>query len=159
MTSIWAHTVGVALVLITTSACSQPLHNTQQQLTSLPVRIITSNKVVTIDVEIARTEAQRRTGLMGRRSLAANAGMLFVYQSERPANSGFWMFQTLIPLDIAYLGADGRIRAIKSMAPCPPEERCPAYPAGQPYTLALEVNQGFFDRHGITVGDQIDWNF
>ena len=60
-------------------------------------------------LEVASEPEQRRRGLMGREHLQDNAGMLFEYQQLRPADHGFWMYQTLIPLDIAYLGAQGEI--------------------------------------------------
>lgn len=159
MKSLWPGIAGLVLVLITTSACSQPPSSSAQELATQPARIISADRVVNIGIEVARTEAQQRTGLMDRTSLADDAGMLFVYRSERPATSGFWMYQTLIPLDIAYLSADGEIRAIRSMVPCPPEETCPVYRAGQPFSAALEMNKGFFERYGVSVGDRVEWSF
>ncbi|WP_083260281.1 DUF192 domain-containing protein [Marinobacter sp. X15-166B] len=158
MTRLSLPTIAVlVLAVYASSACTQPQLSRQQKLASQPAHIVTADRVVPITVEIARTDTERRTGLMGRTSLATNAGMLFVYRSERPGHHGFWMFQTLIPLDIAYLGADGEIRAIRHMAPCQPNEKCPSYPAGQPFSAALEMNQGFFARHGIVVGDRVEW--
>ena len=111
---------------------------------------------VHLTAEVAHTPAQRATGLQGRRALEPDAGMLFLYDRLRPPASGFWMFRTRIPLDIAYLGPDGDIRSIRHMQPCPDASpgRCPVYRAGVPYQAALEVNGGFFARHGIQVGDR-----
>lgn len=129
----------------------------------LPVEkacLISQEQAMPITVEIASTPAQRSQGLMGRETLAPDAGMLFVYTSERKPNQGFWMYRTLIPLDIAYLDQDGTIRAIKQMPPCPPEKsnHCPTYPAGVHYFQALEMNQGFFEANGFGIGDRLSRN-
>lgn len=109
-------------------------------------------------VEIARTPRERTFGLMERDHLAANAGMLFTYSREQSPHSGYWMYRTRIPLDIAFLGEKGEIRAIHSMSPCPSKRpvKCPPYPAGVPYHAALEVNAGYFDERGIHVGDRVE---
>ena len=83
--------------------------------------------------------------------------MLFVYSNQRRADHGFWMYQTLIPLDIAYLDRNGVVLSIHQMAPCPPDQGrdCPVYPAGVPFYQALEMNQGYFERRGFDVGDRL----
>ncbi|MCD6009877.1 DUF192 domain-containing protein [Halomonas sp. IOP_31] len=111
-----------------------------------------------LEVEIAREPHERARGLMGRETLPADAGMLFVYPREQSPQGAFWMRNTLIPLAIAFLGGDGEIRAIKRMVPCPGERAsdCPTYPAGVPFRAALEVNEGYFAARGIEVGDRVD---
>jgi uncharacterized membrane protein (UPF0127 family) len=110
----------------------------------------------TLTVEIARTPEERRRGLMDRESLAAQQGMLFVFANDRPANSGFWMYRTLIPLDIAYLNAAGTIVAIRNMTPCPAgSSNCPTYEPGTKYRYALEVNGGYFAARGIAAGGSV----
>lgn len=111
-----------------------------------------------LHVEIARTARERAFGLMERETLAENAGMLFVYTQEQSPQGGFWMYRTRIPLDIAFLGADGEIRAIRSMTPCTSERAadCTSYTAGVPYRAALEVNAGYFEARGIDVGDRLE---
>jgi len=128
--------------------------------TSLPVQkacLISSENAVPITVEIARSSAERSRGLMDRIRLAPDAGMLFVYNDQRRADHGFWMYRTLIPLDIAYLDRDGVIGAIRQMAPCPPDQGrdCPTYQAGVPFYLALEMNLGYFQNQGVEVGDRL----
>ena len=93
-------------------------------------------------------------GLMERQRLADSAGMLFVYDSTQPPNAGFWMFRTRIPLDIAFLDSAGVVRAIRAMTPCEAllAQGCPTYDPGVPYRYALEVNAGYFQKHGIIVG-------
>ncbi|MDX1634090.1 MAG: DUF192 domain-containing protein [Marinobacter sp.] len=108
-----------------------------------------------IRVELARTPAQKQFGLMERDSLPPNAGMLFIYDEPRPPSHSFWMYKTRIPLDIAFIGENGEIRAIQSMVPCTSAGTgCPSYPAGVPFTLALEMNRGYFERKDIRVGDR-----
>ena len=110
-----------------------------------------------LTVEIARTPEERRIGLMDRDSLAPKHGMLFVFREDRPANSGFWMYRTLIPLDIAYLDHFGTIVAIRNMTPCPPRKgtNCPSYEPGTEYRYALEVNGGYFRERDIAVGGRV----
>lgn len=104
-----------------------------------------------IMVEIAQTEAERQRGLMHRESLPPDQGMLFVYPEERPL--GFWMKNTLIPLDIAYIDREGRIVDIQHMEPL--DER--TYPSRRPAMYALEMNQGWFEAHGVEVGDRVEF--
>lgn len=108
-----------------------------------------------LSVEVAQTPAQRQKGLMGRETLPAGHGMLFTYAREQSAYNGFWMYRTLIPLDIAFIDGEGAIVAIKTMLPCEsasPSD-CRAYAPGKPYRAALEVNAGYFEQRGIAVGD------
>jgi uncharacterized membrane protein (UPF0127 family) len=110
-----------------------------------------------LTVELAESEAQHSMGLMERRTLAPDAGMLFIYPSMQPDSSAFWMFRTRIPLDIAFIDSAGTIRTIETMAPCesPLAQGCPNYPAGAPYLAALEVNAGYFAKHRLGVGDRV----
>lgn len=121
------------------------------------VRLVSGADTVPLRVELAVTPEQQTMGLMERTRLADDAGMLFVYDAPQPARSGFWMYRTRIPLDIAFADADGVIRAIRRMEPCPTTipEGCPLYEATVPYQYALEVNAGFFARHGLGVGSRL----
>jgi uncharacterized membrane protein (UPF0127 family) len=123
----------------------------------IPVAIRGANGTATLRAEIAATAAVRSRGLMGRPRLAPDAGMLFIYPEAQPPDSGFWMYRTLIPLDIAYLDGQGDILAIRTMEPCRSalSLNCPTYPPGVPYRAALEVNSGFFARNRIAVGDRL----
>ncbi|MBL1270456.1 DUF192 domain-containing protein [Halovibrio sp. HP20-59] len=108
-------------------------------------------------LEVVSTSRQRRNGLMERDSLAPDAGMLFVYDEEQTADHAFWMYQTRIPLDIAFLDHVGEIQSITSMDPCTTEKgACPRYPAGTSFWMALEVNAGYFNEHGIAAGDRLE---
>lgn len=105
-----------------------------------------------VAVEVADTDPERQRGLMQRISLAADAGMVFVFPSETAG--GFWMKNTLIPLSIAFYGADGRIARILDMEPCR-RDPCPVYDPGVAYVGALEVNQGAFRRWNVSEGDRL----
>src|SRR5919108_5220351 len=104
------------------------------------------NKTVSVNVEIARTVAQKEQGLMQRTSLAPNAGMAFLW--DQPVRGSFTMRNTTIPLSIAFWGPSGRIVKILGMVPCR-TVRCPAYDPHVPFSGALEVNRGAFRRWGV----------
>jgi uncharacterized membrane protein (UPF0127 family) len=121
------------------------------------VRLVTRRDTLRLSLELARNEAQRTMGLMERRHLAANAGMLFLYDSTQAPTAGYWMYRTRIPLDIAFMDSTGVIRAILGMVPCAATliEGCPTYPPNVPYRYALEMNAGFFAQHQVAVGDMV----
>jgi uncharacterized membrane protein (UPF0127 family) len=102
-----------------------------------------------LQVEIARTPEQHARGLMGRRHLPENGGMLFDFGKARPLS--FWMADTVLPLQLAFLQDDGTVGQIERLKPL---DRSPVCSQG-PYRYALEVNDGWFDRHGITVRSQM----
>jgi uncharacterized membrane protein (UPF0127 family) len=126
---------------------------------STTIPLTSARGTTALHVELATSEAQQRMGLMERRHLAPDAGMLFVFDSTQPPEAGFWMYRTRIPLDIAYIDSAGVVRATRAMAPCTAEliEGCPAYSPGVPYRYALEVNGGYFTRHGIANGARISF--
>jgi hypothetical protein len=113
---------------------------------------------VSVSLEWAETAEQRRIGLMGREKLEERSGMLFDYGSLQPAENSFWMRNTLIALDIAYVNAQGSIVAINRMEPCESVAafNCPTYPAGAEFVQAIEMNAGFFSRHQLTLGDRLE---
>jgi uncharacterized protein len=121
------------------------------------VHVSAGKDTFTFVAEIARTPEQKTMGLMERRSLADTAAMIFPYTSDQPADAGFWMFRTRIPLQIAYADSTGRIVAIRDMVPCTATliAGCPAYAPGHPYRTALEVNAGALTRRGIGVGARL----
>jgi len=79
-------------------------------------------------------------------------GMIFIFDHEQTLN--FWMKNTIIPLDIAYLDADGLVVATYTMAPL--DERSGQYPSGSPAKYAIEVNAGVWGRIGLHPGDAIE---
>jgi uncharacterized protein len=102
-----------------------------------------------ITVEIADTDATRATGLMYRTQMDAMQGMLFVFPSSQ--HRSFYMKNTLIPLSIAYINAQGVIMEIHDMQPLNLQSVYSQYPA----MYALELNQGMFAKLGITPGMKI----
>lgn len=102
----------------------------------------------TVEVELARTPEERERGLMYREELREGRGMLFIFQDAQPRS--FWMSNTFIPLDIAYLDESLRIVDIQAMDPRSEE----GHPSAQPAMFALEVPRGWFAARGIQVGDQ-----
>lgn len=157
-------TAKVALIVLATAiACGDDAPEEQVDYGNVVafdttrVRIVGKGSAAEIGVELAVSAEQKTMGLMERRQLPENAGMLFVYDAMQSQESGFWMYRTRIPLDIAFLDSAGVIRAIHAMVPCETSlpQGCPSYAAGVPYRYALEVNRGFFARHGLTVGDSV----
>jgi uncharacterized protein len=114
--------------------------------------IATGSGEVVVDVEVADTDATRQRGLMGRRTLAADAGMVFVF--PQTTGGAFWMKDTLFPLSIAFYDEDGTILRILDMEPCR-RDPCRLYDPGVAYRGALEVNRGAFDRWGVAEGDRL----
>lgn len=102
----------------------------------------------TVEAEVARTVEERAQGLMYRESLAKGTGMLFVFPDSQIRS--FWMKNTFISLDIAYLDATFRIVDIKAMEP----ESTTSLPSALPAMFALEVPLGWFEEMGISVGAQ-----
>jgi uncharacterized membrane protein (UPF0127 family) len=138
----------LAALVCTAAACGSK----EPALPSGTLLIRAAGRTVAIRVEIADTGAARQKGLMGRSELGADAGMVFLF--DAPSTGGFWMKDTLIPLDIAFRMPGGQITDILHMTPCR-SEPCRLYVPARPYVGAVEVNRSFFDRHGISVGDTI----
>jgi hypothetical protein len=137
--------------------CSSGLASPQEGLPVIAACFVSEADSVPVTLEVASTADQRRKGLMGRASLAPDKGMLFRYQEPRGADHGFWMYKTLIPLDIAYLNGEGVIASIRHMVPCASASGagCPSYPAGVAFIDAVEMNAGFFRQHQIRQGDRL----
>lgn len=102
-----------------------------------------------VTAEVATTEATRSVGLMRRFSLRPDHGMLFVFATPRPL--AFWMKDTYVPLSIAFIGADGRIRHIDDMAP----QTENTHGSRGLALFALEMKKGWFAQNGITAGDVV----
>lgn len=121
-------------------ACVQ---STQMQLIS------PNGENINLIVEIAESSEERSQGLMFRKELPRNHGMLFAYQNEQSLS--FWMKNTLIPLDILFFDADGVFVSATTMQPCIIEQ-CPSYQSEAPSKYALEVAAGFVKRLGVEEG-------
>ena len=105
----------------------------------------------TLRVQVAVLAAEQQRGLMGRRDLGEDEGMVFVYPV--PQQMSFWMRNTPTPLDIGFFTADGTLGEVY---PLYPYDETAVRSAGMDYTLALETNQGWFAKNGIKVGAKLD---
>jgi len=119
-----------------------------QSLFKIPLYI--NNKE--ISVEVAKTAEETTRGLMGRKDLGKDEGMLFIFETE--GHHGFWMKDTYIPLSIAFIDKEGRIVRITDMKPLTLESHLPP----QPILYALEMKKGWFSKNGIKVGDVIKFS-
>lgn len=102
-------------------------------------------------VQIAASIEQQEQGLMFYRSLGADQGMIFPY--DPPRNVAFWMKNTLIPLDMIFIRANGTIARIATAKPLDLE----TVPAGEPVAAVLEIRGGRAAELGIREGDIVDW--
>jgi uncharacterized protein len=103
-----------------------------------------------LTAEVAATDTSRTTGLMFRRMMPENRGMLFVFSHAAPQS--FWMKNTYIPLSIAYIDEAGVIVNIADMQP----QTTNPHPSAKPAKFALEMNKGWFAKRGIKAGAKIN---
>ncbi len=111
---------------------------------------------ITVCLWLAETAEQHQRGLMfvTDPELGGKAGMLFRFSTDTV--TGFWMKNTVLPLSIAYVAADGSIVSTADMAPCPDDAaRCPSYAAAGPYRYAIEVPQGRLTDLGVEPGSTV----
>jgi uncharacterized membrane protein (UPF0127 family) len=102
-----------------------------------------------IDAQVAVSPEQRATGLMFRRQMPQQEGMLFVF--EEPAVQCFWMKNTVLPLTAAFIADDGEIVNLADMKPQTTDSHCSA----RPVRYVLEMNQGWFTKKGIKTGTKL----
>ena len=142
-------TAAVFTLLVLAAGCGED----PTSPSGLPTVDVVLGEVLRIEAEVAATAQARSTGLMNRASLAENAGMLFLFRE--PVRVNFYMKDTLIPLDIAFIGR-GIVLEIRTMEPCPAAtERCPLTIPQATYEMALEVNAGTFKGAGIGPGTPV----
>ena len=140
------------------AACSPGAPKTEsatssaQQVGSVPLTIRTAGGSHRFTVEVALTEKQQEQGLMFRRSLAPDTGMLF--PMDPPRTASFWMKNTLIPLDMLFIHTDGSIAFLKANAA--PYSREPVS-VGIPVAAVLELRGGRAAELGIREGDHVQW--
>lgn len=137
--------VGLLLSIIAAAAIAQP----RKPLT--PLEIASGGKVLKFNVEVVTSPEDMSRGLMNRREMGADAGMLFDYQTEQ-SGVAFWMKNTFIPLDIIFIKADGSILNIHERAI--PHDETPIAAAG-PVRAVLELNGGTASRLSIKPGDKV----
>ena len=107
---------------------------------------------VTVRLEVAADPAARARGLMEREQVPPGTGMVFLYPAD--VAEAFWMKNTLVPLSIAFVAADGRVVAVREMVPCTADP-CPVYRPGRPCRYAVELAAGSFGAAGVGPGDRV----
>jgi uncharacterized membrane protein (UPF0127 family) len=114
-----------------------------------PLVAVTGKGEKRFSVEIAVKPGERSAGLMFREHMAQDHGMLFVFDQMQPV--GFWMKNTILPLDLVFIGEDGRIKAIEHGEPFSEAVISP----GEPVRFVLELNAGVAAKDGIADGDLV----
>ena len=136
----------------TTSASEAPLERSPAGLDQVPLTITASNGKHRFTVEVARTPEEQAQGLMNRNSVPPDRGMIFPY--DPPAQVSFWMKNTLVPLDMIFIGADGKIGRIA--ANTTPMSLDPVASI-DPVSAVLEIAGGRAAELGIKQGDKVRW--
>ncbi len=131
--------VALAISLLSAAAWAQA---------ALPVIELTAG-FHRIEAEVAATDSSRQTGLMRREAMPAQRGMLFVFTQEN--THCMWMRNTLLPLSVAFIDAEGGIINIEDMQPQTEDNHC----ARRPARYALEMNKGWFAQRGIVAGSKL----
>lgn len=116
-----------------------------QKLRSIPLNA----GMHVIQAEVAQSPQERAIGLMHRKDMPANNGMLFVFEEANP--QCFWMRNTLLPLSIAFVADDGTVVNIADMKPMDETSHC----SDKPVRYALEMNKGWFAKRGIKAGSRL----
>jgi hypothetical protein len=146
--------VAACVLLSALAACGR---SDRATLADLAMRDVTLPGGRIIHAELATTPAEMERGLMFRTSLAPDRGMLFVFQQE--GKTPFWMFQTLIPLDMIWM--DSRRRIVEISADTPPcrtdESQCPSYGGHQLAQFVLELNGGAAAKYHLKIGDELSF--
>jgi uncharacterized membrane protein (UPF0127 family) len=130
------------------------------EIDGLPVSIVTfapgGAAEARLIVRVAERSEDRAQGLKGVSELPEGVGMLFVFGEPAAAGQGgFWMLDTLIPLDIAFV-ADGMVVGTATMLPCSAQP-CPITHPGRPYDAAVETVAGWLEARGIGIGTPVSW--
>lgn len=134
-----------------------PLHPAIDDLDETIVTLTTPTGAVEVRAKVAVSGADRARGLMEVTDLPDGAGMLFLFDRDR--TGGFWMWNTVIPLDIAFAGDEGVVHTTATMTPCEAERstQCPITAPAEPYRSALEVPAGWLERVGVGTGAVMTW--
>ena len=150
------HHVVLLLLALTTllPACNNRSWETGRNSSDLPTGTleIQGDEPLVLEVDLALTAKAQARGLMEVEEIPDDYGMVFLWSDS--GKHGFYMKDTLIPLDIAWWNAEGEIVDIQTMDPCT-EDPCKTYvPAGNPIG-AVEVNAGLLESKGVEVGDRV----
>jgi uncharacterized membrane protein (UPF0127 family) len=135
-----------------TPAQSAPAESgAQSGLREVPLTVRSATGAHRFTVEVAATPEQQEIGLMFRRAIDPDRGMIFPY--DPPQAVAFWMKNTLIPLDMVFIRADGTIARITTATPLSLDP----VPSGEPVAAVLEIAGGRAAQLGIDAGDKVDW--
>jgi uncharacterized protein len=135
-------------------AAGKALGNSDAGLVVVELCIKSGKISRSFSTEVAATSREQATGLMFRKSLADNAGMIFPFPQPRQAS--FWMKNTLIPLDIIFIRSNGTIESIAENTV--PYSEAPVA-SGEEVTAVLELRGGLTRELGIKAGDTVSWNY
>ena len=135
----------VLLALVVALAPALQTASAQEAQTNLP-RVKLQAGMYQIDAQVAQAPDERTIGLMFRKEMPQQEGMLFVF--EQPSKQCFWMMNTLLPLTAAFIADDGTVVNLADMKPQTTNSHCSA----KPVRYVLEMNQGWFSRKGIKAG-------
>lgn len=142
--------VGPTATTATTGAAAPTVPPLHPSVDGYPETVVTlagpGGTTERVAVKVADTSARRQHGLMEVAELPDGTGMLFMFAEDR--EGGFWMKDTLVPLSIAFVAADGDVLEILRMEPCE-DDPCPVYDPGVTYRYALEVPAGWFADVGV----------
>lgn len=148
--TLFARCIATAALAI---ACTAVPAAAQQPATGSPqmnlARTELSAGMHRIHAQVAQTAKEKEIGLMYRKEMPANEGMLFVF--DRPGTQCFWMKNTVLPLSTAFVADDGTIVNLADMQPMTLDSHC----STQPVRYVLEMNQGWFDKKGLKAGSQL----
>jgi uncharacterized membrane protein (UPF0127 family) len=134
------------LFALLAALATTPAH--AQQAQQLPM-VTLSAGMHNVQAQVAASPEQRQIGLMYRREMPTNEGMLFVF--EDASRQCFWMRNTLLSLSIAFVADDGTIVNLADMKPMTEDSHC----SSKPVRYALEMNAGWFAKRGIGPGSKL----
>jgi len=162
LTSLWAPPESRFRAIGLEEGALQYAHSQAVDVTLAPLELASTPVALpngrVIQAEVASESPERQRGLMHRPRLAEGRGMLFLF--ENPGRFAFWMFQTLIPLDIIWMDSDRRIVFIShDTPPCESETGagCPTFGGRRLAQFVLEIPAGQAKREGLQTGDRLDW--
>jgi hypothetical protein len=138
----------LALFLAAATLLASAARAQEEPQTGLP-RVELTAGMHRIQAQVASTPQQRAIGLMHRRDMPTNEGMLFVF--EQPGTQCFWMKNTLLPLTAAFVADDGTVVNLADMKPQSLDSHCSA----KPVRYVLEMHQGWFAKRGIQAGQRL----
>jgi hypothetical protein len=145
---------GVAFLLGTRSRHAEPAAGAVKPALDQHVYLLqpSGRSPSRVALEVAADEPARERGLSNRAELPSGTGMAFLFRGD--TQIPFWMKDTLVPLQIAFVGGDGRVVGVLEMPPCRADP-CPTYAPTRPYRYAVELRSGAFTAAGIHEGDRV----